>query len=125
MGRNNEDFQGSASEHEYALEYTPAGKYLGHTITATHNGSEVGSYEWGTPGERNTPNVGKIASVYVYPHHRRKGLATRMHNAAKQIAARNPEVPMPKHSDDRSPEGDAWANSTKDRIPKTNNYGKI
>ena len=61
--------------------------------------------------------TGKILDVHVVPGSRRKGAATAMLKAAKEIAAKT-GVPVPVHSEDRSDQGDAWAKSTGEPLPE-------
>jgi GNAT superfamily N-acetyltransferase len=60
---------------------------------------------------------GEILDVHVVPGARRKGVATALYKAAKDIAAKT-GVPEPVHSNDRSDQGDAWAKSTGEPLPE-------
>ena len=60
--------------------------------------------------------TGQILDVHVIPSARRKGVATAMYKAAKDISS-NTGVPAPTHSDDRSDMGDEWAKSTGEKLP--------
>lgn len=62
-------------------------------------------------------NSGQILDVHVSPQFRRKGVATAMLKAARDVAVKT-GVPSPVHSDDRSDMGDAWAKSTGEPLPK-------
>lgn len=60
---------------------------------------------------------GEILDVHVVPGARRKGVATALYKAAKDIAAKT-GVPAPVHSSDRSEQGDEWAKSTGEKLPE-------
>ena len=61
--------------------------------------------------------TGEILDVHVAPGARRKGAATAMLKAARDVAAKT-GVPEPVHSGDRSDQGDAWAKSTGEPLPE-------
>lgn len=71
--------------------------------------SEVGHLHWSS-------KRGEIIDVHVHPQFRRKGVATAMLKAARDVAVKT-GVPSPVHSDDRSDMGDAWAKSTGEPLP--------
>jgi GNAT superfamily N-acetyltransferase len=56
------------------------------------------------------PDAGMIGYVYVAPEVRRRGIATALLTAADAYAERY-GLPAPRHTEDRSPSGDAWARS--------------
>jgi GNAT superfamily N-acetyltransferase len=64
----------------------------------------VAHFEW-------SADTGEIKDVKVEPEHQRKGLATAMFNKAKTI------TPV-RHSNVRTPEGDAWAKSVGGNRPE-------
>jgi len=69
-----------------------------------------GSLRW-LIGENEDPeDIGMIGYVYVAPELRRRGIATALLTAANAYAERY-GLPAPRHTDDRSPSGDAWARS--------------
>jgi ribosomal protein S18 acetylase RimI-like enzyme len=69
----------------------------------------MGNIEW-------HKDSGEILSVHVYPSYRRLGVAnTLFHEAHK--AAREQGLAEPKHSEDRSEMGDAWAKQAGGEVP--------
>lgn len=100
MGRNNADFQGVVFKNVQDKK----GRTL---ITATH--PDHGSLRLGW---MRLDKDGTLGNVYVHPDHRRKGIATGLLNHAKQLGINL------KHSENRTEEGDAWAKSTGDPLPK-------
>jgi len=75
----------------------------------------VGAMHW-------HPETGHLLYIEVHPYYRRKGIATAMWSAAKDFVTthgKDSPVPLqlPKHSDNRTPEGTAWAKSTRDPVP--------
>lgn len=98
MGANNADFHGVDFSHWIDKK--------GQTrIRATHpDHGQIGFFIVGSDGT--------IGNVYVDHAHTRKGVATGMYNYAKQLGL---DI---KHSENRTPEGDAWAKSTGDVLPK-------
>jgi len=90
---------------------------LTHTISATLRGKKVGHVEWDeSPSE--------VSDIQVAPKHQRKGLATAMYRMASDLPTKNPI----EHSDDRTPEGEAWSQNThnyyqsKHTVHPFNNY---
>jgi ribosomal protein S18 acetylase RimI-like enzyme len=85
-------------------------------------GRRVGYLEWEsdtdvTPLRR--PSNSPIVMVEVDEEHQRKGLATAALRHSQAIAkASGGRIPFPEHSGDRTPEGDAWAHSTGDPVPR-------
>lgn len=63
-------------------------------------------------------NGGKILRVEVPSHMQRHGMATALLGEAKRIASANPRIPQPKHSNDRTKEGDAWARAVGGKLPR-------
>ena len=85
------------------------------------------SHEPGTPQARVMGNIewhkdsGEILSVHVYPSYRRLGVAnTLFHEAHK--AAREQGLAEPKHSGDRSDEGEIWAKQAGGEVPPRKKY---
>jgi hypothetical protein len=75
-----------------------------HFVEAYHEGEKVGSLNWyGTTG-----TVGKID---VEDEHQRRGVATAMWDHAQSLKG----VRKPKHSNDRTTQGDAWMKAVKGR----------
>jgi len=83
----------------------------GYRIQATH--TESGE----SVGNLFCDHSGKVQSIQVEPEHRRKGVATAMWEHAQGLAEQG-KVPKPKHSSDRSDQGDAWAKSVGGRRPR-------
>lgn len=78
-----------------------------HVIEAYHGDRRVGELNWyGT--------TGTIHHVSVDEEHARRGLATAMWDMGQEAR------PKPKHSGDRTTQGDAWAKSVGGRIPRRN-----
>jgi 2'-5' RNA ligase len=63
---------------------------------------------------------GEITGVAVQPEHQRQGLATELLHRARQIAETTRGVKPPRHSDDRTDQGEQWARSLGERLPKRN-----
>lgn len=98
-------------ELRYRL-YDPAHDEWGggkHVIEAFHPDADepVGQMTWGTSTRPN-----RIQSVKVKPDHRRSGLATAMWQWGQEM------TPRPKHSDERTDDGDAWARSVGGPLPR-------
>ena len=55
-------------------------------------------------------DAGMIGYVYVAPEHRRRGIATAL-LAVANAYAEHYGLPAPRHFDERTPSGDAWARS--------------
>ena len=60
--------------------------------------------------------TGEILDVRVNQDVKRKGAATAMYKAAKDVAKKTNTI-TPRHSNDRTPEGSKWAASTGDHVP--------
>jgi GNAT superfamily N-acetyltransferase len=98
MGANNADFHGVGFSHEES----PYGEL---TIRAHHSEhGQIGKLYASEPREGHR----YVASVFVHPDHRRKGVATGMWNYAKQNGF------SLKHSQTRTEDGDSWAKSVGD-----------
>jgi GNAT superfamily N-acetyltransferase len=100
MGANNADFHGINFSHKYNTK----GKLI---VLADHPEvrGHVGFLHINPDGET-------IGNIFVAPDHRRKGVGTAMLNYAKQLGV------VPKHSSNRTPEGDAWAKAVGGDLPK-------
>jgi ribosomal protein S18 acetylase RimI-like enzyme len=111
----NEQFFTGATEHHYQLQYQhyPMRINAPHEIVAFEPGSNgiVGHLSWNNED-------GQINEIHVDPDHRHKGLATRMYLMGKRVAAANPHIIPPVHSNEvRTEAGDEWAKSTPDYTP--------
>lgn len=76
-----------------------------HVVALWKGGSLAGQM-------RLDPESGEVLWISVQPEHRRKGIATRMWEAGKLIAAQYPVKP-PMHSDIQTADGKRWARTTK------------
>jgi GNAT superfamily N-acetyltransferase len=114
MGRNNADFHGVTFAYGGMTHMQgfgpndPAPK--AHLFTAHKDGQQVGKLQ--------LQRGGTVDYVEVHPDYQRQGIATGLYNFAKQESERTGgTLPYPVHSPMRSPEGDAWAKSTKEKLP--------
>jgi hypothetical protein len=62
--------------------------------------------------------TGEIKGVATEPEHRRQGLASRLYQEGQTLAGTTRGVPMPRHSEQRTTAGDAWARSVGGRLPR-------
>ena len=84
-----------------------------HSVVARDAAGEVaGQMHWRKRGRGTVP--GRVDWISVEPQHRRQGLATQMWEHAQSLDLR----PYPKHSNERTDEGDAWARSVGGRLPR-------
>ena len=83
---------------------------VGHQVLAHVDNKPVGKLEWAGA-------TGKIQEVFVSKPHRRKGIATSMLEQSRTIA-KEKGLQTPVHSERRSDDGQAWAESTKDKLPE-------
>ena len=107
----------SLSNYQFRFEKgnpkSPIGKETRHTVVAeTNDGDYVGNLEWYSRGNNH------ISDLFVEENYRREGVATEMFNYAHEMAKTTRGVQPPKHSPDRTDEGDSWAKSTGKRVPK-------
>ncbi|NDH64815.1 MAG: N-acetyltransferase [Microbacteriaceae bacterium] len=88
-------------------EYTLKPVFKG-LVQATKGDEYVGHLRW------EPYNDGKVQNIHVKDEHQRKGVATAMWDYAHQVA---PEMRIsgPVHSDFKTPEGQAWAESVESR----------
>ena len=109
MPRQFKGFTGPKIHVRY--EYTPAERDLiPHLVEAYHEDKAIGHLEW-------HENTGRILGVEVLPEYRRLGVATGMLHEALRVSRAN-RLPIPKHSDDRSDKGDAWARAVGGPLPR-------
>jgi hypothetical protein len=106
MGRNNSDFNGYNISYEgpiYSSLYGDGKNSETLSVRAKHpEHGDVGHLYW-------HPRTGKIRDVLVQGEHQGKGIATQMYRVAQQTSESTKGVPSPKHSQDRTDAGDAWA----------------
>jgi len=93
-----------------------------HRVTADLSGTDIAkSYsELGQtvrPAEMSWTAKG-IRAINVPAAFKRQGIGTELWNQGHQAASANAGVPKPKHSADRTNEGDAWARSVGGRLPR-------
>ena len=82
------------------------------SVSASHpDHGEVGHLYW-------HPRTGTIRDVLVTGEHQGKGIATQMYKTAQEVAATTKKVPAPKHSQDRTDAGEAWAKAVGGRRPR-------
>ena len=81
-------------------------------------GSQVGLIRW-------MHTNGNVQSIEVHPDHRRQGLGTELWDRANQVAKDTRGVVAPKHSKERTNEGEAWARSVSPRLPKRTHGSRV
>jgi hypothetical protein len=92
------------------FHYTPPGMHSSHHEVVAHSGGEfVGSMRW---------NSRAVQGINVNQQNRRQGIATAIWHEGHRLAEENARVPRPKHSGDRTIEGDAWARSVGGSLPR-------
>jgi hypothetical protein len=121
MGRNNTDFQGDefntqdvAVDHQSKHDDIPDGSgqpntaYTRHYFTATHpKFGEIGTMQITELGNNH-----QIVGVNTTENFKRKGIATLLFRKALSVGL------TPRHSSDRTEDGDAWAKSVGGYLPK-------
>lgn len=93
--------------------HPPSMGYGSHRLTA-HLGDEstsAGHLLWNSRGIRN---------IAVSPDLQRQGVGTALWNEGHRLASENARIPKPKHSADRTDDGNAWAKSVGGRLPRRN-----
>lgn len=101
----------------YRLDYSnevrkpnSSSPWMTHKITSTFRGKDVGHIEW-------DEKVPEVSDIQVAPKHQRKGIATAMYNMASDL----PTKYQVEHSNDRTPEGEAWSKTTSNYYPSKSN----
>lgn len=111
MGRNNANFNGYNVSYEgpiYSSLYGDGKNSEVLSVRATHpDHGDVGHLYW-------HPRTGTIRDVLVQGDHQGKGIATEMYRVAQSVKG----VPSPKHSQDRTTAGEAWAKKVGGRLPR-------
>jgi hypothetical protein len=97
-----------------ADDYSNYGRNTHHIGLSTHDldnpdSKEVAHLAWHS-------GTGEVLSIRTNNKYRRLGIANTLFHEAKK-AAREQGLVEPKHSDDRSDMGDAWAKQTGDPVP--------
>jgi GNAT superfamily N-acetyltransferase len=94
-----------------------------HNVDAIHiNGWNIGYIEW-------SARTGEIETLFTSQDVRRRGLATKLWFEALRLADVT-GITKPVHSSRRTPDGDAWAKSLGDKLPRLqksfyNAYAKL
>ena len=93
------------------FNYIAPGMYSsGHHLTAhSSSGELLGGMEW---------DAKQIRAIDVRPDAQRRGVATDLWNEGHRLASENARIPAPKHSKDRTNQGDAWAKSVGGTLPR-------
>lgn len=88
-----------------------------HHVVDAYNkkGEWMGNIMW-------NKRSGSIEDIRTREDMRRKGIATATYKAAQKIAAEK-GIKSPKHSAKRTEEGEAWAKSTGEELPKRKKSG--
>jgi hypothetical protein len=82
-----------------------------HKVEARNEyGDWVGELKW-------HPKTGEIKNLFVEANERRQGIARGMWDEANRISQSERGVVTPKHSSDRTDEGDAWAKAVGGKVP--------
>ena len=103
MGRNNADFHGATFTHSRSGGFVD--------VKAQLKGEDVGFLTF-------RDNDGRVEDIGVDDEHQQKGIGTGMWRHA-QMLHKTGQIPVaPQHSDYRTPEGEAFAQSVGGHIPK-------
>ena len=102
--------------------YLPQNNHLEHDISPGYHliqvhdkaGDPIGHIQWLT-------KTGEIHSIRVASAYQRRGIATAMYHMANQLSDEYGVV-KPKHSNDRSDQGDKWAKSVGGDLPERVKY---
>lgn len=82
------------------------------SVRASHpEHGDVGHLYW-------HPRTGTIRDALVMGEHQGRGVGTQMYKMAQQTAETVRGVPAPKHSQDRTDAGDAWARKVGGALPR-------
>jgi GNAT superfamily N-acetyltransferase len=80
-----------------------------HKVAAVRDGQPLGSMVWSSRA---------IQNIEVEPEHQRQGIGRALWNEGHRLAQDNARIPAPKHSTDRTDQGDAWAKAVGGRVPR-------
>ena len=80
-----------------------------HHVDAMSGQDRVGRMSW---------NHRSIRNIDVEPQSQRQGVATQMWQHGQSLAADTRSIPKPKHSADRTDQGDSWAKSVGGQVPR-------
>lgn len=103
MTRNKADFHGIELRHEVDEDGFAE-------ITAHLNGEQIGFL--------SLEPSGRVEDIQVEDEHQQKGIGTAMWRHAQALHKAKQIPSAPKHSNYRTPEGDAFARSVGGRLPK-------
>ena len=95
-------------------QYDPGNRSVPHRINAKLGTETVGHLEWHGDTE---DTFNHVQDVEVDPTMRRQGIATGMWNHAQHISTQFDDVAPPRHSSNRTNEGDSWAKAVGGHIP--------
>lgn len=107
----------NSQQFPYTFQFTPSQDGEHHKVNAFHKEDRVGLMKW-------DPQTGELKDLQVHPEHRRKGVASGMWDfAQRQVKPPTPglgyndDVVAPKHSHERTNDGDAWARAVGGKVP--------
>lgn len=95
MGRNNSDFELSHAKGDFTTHV-----FASHPETK----NVVGMLQF-----EHFPPSGEIKHLYVRPETRRQGIASSLVEYGKKLADKDPEIPEPQHSNNRTESGNKFA----------------
>jgi GNAT superfamily N-acetyltransferase len=108
-------YRSTANEYSNYGRHTHAVEMLSHEPNSPKS-RVMGNIQW-------NKDSGEIISIDVKPRYQRLGVAnTLFHEAHK--SAREQGLAEPKHSDDRSDQGDAWAKQAGGEVPPMKDWKK-
>ena len=97
------------------FRFVPGERFITpHRVEAIEDGQPVGHLDWHM-------KTGHVLKVEVNEEHRRQGVATGLWQQAQTAASGTRSVVKPKHSSERTVEGDAWAKSVGGPVPRRSN----
>lgn len=99
------------------FRFTPGERFVTPHRVSAHDdsGREIGHMEWHM-------KTGRVLGIEVDESHRRQGVATGMWFAGQRAAADKRSVVKPKHSQERTDAGDAWAKTVGGTIPRRTHF---
>ena len=96
-------------EYKFHHDDSRLGEPNMHSITAHHNGEEIGHLIWADEDSGYEP--GEIGYIHVDLPYRRHGIATKMMEKAREAHSSGKATTRPEHSGLLGEEGKAWVNS--------------
>lgn len=100
------------NEVQFRYERLDTGGTPLHQVTAHHEDLQVGAMSWNARG---------VHGIETQPGFKRHGIATGMWREGQRLAQENARIPAPRHSPDRTIQGDAWAKAVGGRVPRRRN----